>query len=294
MTGFGEATHATAEGTLRVEIKAVNHRFLNTVVRAPQGMDRYDHEIQAWLRPHITRGHVQVVISAEAAGSGADGALPELDIARARQYVALLRRLRDELELSGGPDVTSVARFGDIFRTSQANVRALLSVDPALLKGLIEQAVSGLVAMRESEGRRLEADMNERLQSLDEQLVRVTERAPERLIRERDRLRAAIKELTEEDEVDEERLAREVAYLVERWDLNEEVVRFRSHAEAFREAMAQGAAEAVGKRLSFLVQEMHREVNTMSAKANDADITRATVVMKEEIERLREQIENIE
>jgi uncharacterized protein (TIGR00255 family) len=148
--------------------------------------------------------------------------------------------------------------------------------------------------MREAEGQRLRDDMEGRLASLEQQLTRVIARAPERLVRERDRLRAAIRELTEQAELDEDRLAREVAYMAERWDLNEEIVRFRSHLDAFREGLAQDGAEAVGKRLSFLVQEMHREVNTMAAKANDAEITRATVIMKEEIERLREQIENVE
>jgi uncharacterized protein (TIGR00255 family) len=293
MTGFGEAVHASRDGTLRVEIKAVNHRFLNTVVRAPQGLDRLEHDVQSWLRPHMTRGHVQVNVSLEVAGAGADGGLPELDIERARHYATLLRRLRDELELPGGPDVTAVARFGEIFRSPDGS-RAVASVDPALLRQLVEAAAKSVVVMREAEGQRLRDDMEARLASLDEQLARVVARAPERLTRERDRLRAAIRELTEQAEVDEDRLAREVAYMAERWDLNEEIVRFRSHVDAFREGLAQESGEAVGKRLSFLVQEMHREVNTMAAKANDADIARATVVMKEEIERLREQIENVE
>jgi uncharacterized protein (TIGR00255 family) len=293
MTGFGEAVHASHEGTLRVEIKAVNHRFLNTVVRAPQGFDRLDQEIQAWLRPHMTRGHVQVIVSIEGGSAGANGGLPELDIERARHYANLLRRLRDELELPGGPDVTAVARFGEIFKSSEST-RAAASVDPALLRQLVEAAAKSVVVMREAEGQRLRDDMEARLSSLEHQLARVTARAPERLTRERDRLRSAIRELTEQAEVDDDRLAREVAYMAERWDLNEEIVRFRSHLSAFREGLAQEGGEAVGKRLSFLVQEMHREVNTMAAKANDADITRATVVMKEEIERLREQIENVE
>jgi uncharacterized protein (TIGR00255 family) len=292
MTGFGEAVHAAQQGTVRVEIKAVNHRFLNTVVRTPQGLDRLEHEIQTWIRSHMTRGHVQVVISVEPGGLGSNG-LPELDMERARHYTQLLRRLRDELDLPGGPDVTAVARFGEIFRSPEGS-RVQASVDPALLKQLVESAARSVVVMREAEGQRLRDDMEGRLASLEQQLTRVIARAPERLVRERDRLRAAIRELTEQAELDEDRLAREVAYMAERWDLNEEIVRFRSHLDAFREGLAQDGAEAVGKRLSFLVQEMHREVNTMAAKANDAEITRATVIMKEEIERLREQIENVE
>ena len=119
-------------------------------------------------------------------------------------------------------------------------------------------------------------------------------RAPERLIRERDRLRAAIKELAGQEDVDGDRLAREVAYLAERWDVNEELVRFRSHIELFRETLASEGSEGVGKRLSFVVQELHREANTIGSKANDTEIARAGLALKEDIERLREQVENVE
>jgi len=122
----------------------------------------------------------------------------------------------------------------------------------------------------------------------------VEARAPARLTAERDRLREQIRELADSEDVDEERLAREIAYLAERWDINEEIVRFRSHLDLFRDTLASDVDEAVGKRLSFVVQEMHREANTIGSKANDAAITRASVAMKEEIEKLREQVENVE
>ncbi|MDT8342583.1 MAG: DUF1732 domain-containing protein, partial [Longimicrobiales bacterium] len=140
----------------------------------------------------------------------------------------------------------------------------------------------------------LRADLEGRLDALSALLDGVGERAPGRLAAERDRLRLQIRELTDGDEVDEDRLAREIAYLAEKWDVNEELVRFRSHIELFRETLSGNGAEGVGKRLAFVVQEMHREANTLGAKANDAGITHATVAMKEEIERLREQVENVE
>jgi uncharacterized protein (TIGR00255 family) len=125
-------------------------------------------------------------------------------------------------------------------------------------------------------------------------LAAVRERAPERLVAERDRLRAAVRELAGGVAVDEARLAQEIAYLAERWDVNEELVRFASHVSLFRELLAADAAEPVGKRLSFLVQEIHREANTIGSKANDALIAHRVVAIKEEIERLREQVENVE
>lgn len=159
---------------------------------------------------------------------------------------------------------------------------------------MAEEAAAAARGMREDEGRRLEQDLAERIDAMDALLTTVGERAPERLTAERDRLREAVAELTAQAEVDEDRLAREIAYLAERWDINEELVRFRSHVELFREALAGDGSEPVGKRLGFLVQEMHREANTIGSKANDAEIAQASVGLKEEVERVREQVENVE
>jgi uncharacterized protein (TIGR00255 family) len=293
MTGFGEAERSLEWGRLRVEIKTVNHRFLNTSIRTPPGFDRVEHEIQQWIRPFLARGHatVSVVLERDEGAARAED-LPEVDLPRAARYAALLRSLRDELELAGEVDVASVARFGDLFRVPDGRGR-MPAPDQDTLREVAEDAARAVVAMREAEGARLRADMDGRLDALEEELARVAARAPERLTAERDRLRAQIAELMEQDDVDQERLAREVAYLAERWDINEELVRFRAHVDAFREALAADAGP-VGKRLSFLVQEMHREANTIGSKANDTVIGHASVAMKEEIERLREQVENVE
>ena len=159
---------------------------------------------------------------------------------------------------------------------------------------MIEDAARAVAAMREDEGRRLQADLEGRLAAIDAALDAVAELAPQRLAAERDRLRAAIAELSQGVGVSEERLAQEVAYLAERWDVNEELVRFRSHNELFIALLDASPDEPVGKRLSFLVQEMHREANTIGSKANDASIAHLVVAIKDELERLREQVENVE
>ena len=163
-----------------------------------------------------------------------------------------------------------------------------------MIRRVTEAAAAEVVELREAEGARLQRDLEEHLQAIEEALVRVEAQAPERLVAERDRLRAAVAELTEAHSVDEDRLAREIAYLAEKWDLNEEIVRFRSHVELFTEALQADASEPVGKRLGFLVQEMNREANTIGSKANDAQVTQTAVTLKEEVERLREQLENVE
>ncbi len=218
--------------------------------------------------------------------------MPELDLERAKRYMDLLGELKEGLGLPGVVELDHVVRFGELFRASDQTPAA--DVDPDVLEELTAAALRGVVSMREAEGARLQADLEGRLGEIASQLDTVAARAPERLVAERDRLRAAVSELTEQADVDADRLAREIAYLAEKCDINEELVRFRSHLALFAEVLAGDDGEPAGKRLGFIVQEMHREANTIGSKANDGEISRASVAIKEEIERLREQLENVE
>jgi len=291
MTGFGEAERDTPAGRLRLEVKTVNHRFFNPNVKTPQGFDRFERDVTEALRAHIARGHVSAYLSLDRSVAGA--ATPaRVDLEKARQYRDALEAVQAELAIPGAVELGMLARFGDIFRTPDND--KLPEIDPETVRALADEAARGVVALREAEGVRLHADLAGRLDAMAAQIAVVEKRAPERLVRERERLREAIRDLAAQVDVDEDRLAREVAYVAERWDINEEVVRFRAHVAAFREALESEGPEAVGKRLGFLVQEMHREVNTIGSKANDALIAQASVALKEEIERLREQVENVE
>ena len=291
MTGFGEADAPVEGGRVRAQIRTVNHRFLNTSLRTPHGFDGHDAAIQGWLRPFVSRGNVSLTVTFERDDT-ASSDLPVVDHGRAAHYVSELERLRVEHGLGGTVTVTDLLRFSDLFQSPDKV--AAPELDPELVRGVIEAACEKVVAFRESEGRRLHDDLEGRLVAIEAQLDTVEARAPERLVSERDRLRAAVEELSGDVDVDPERLAREIAWLAEKWDINEEIVRFRAHVAHFRESMDADAAEPVGKRLSFLVQEMHRESNTIGSKANDAGISHASVALKEEVERLREQVENVE
>lgn len=293
MTGYGEGERTLPSGQLRVAIKTVNHRFFNAQVRTPAGFDRFEGDIQGWLRSFFPRGHVNFTLTLERERPGPEEAYPEVDLARARHYKGLLESLKGELDLPGQIELSALLRFNDLFRSPEASGQAL-EVDPEILKEVTDEAARAVVEMREKEGGRLETDLLERLRRMEEELSRVEARAPERLVSERDRLREAIRELSQQAEVDEERLAKEVAYMADRWDINEEIVRFRAHLRAFRDTLASPSPEAVGKRLGFLVQEMHREANTIGSKANDLEMGHASVAIREEIERLREQLENVE
>ncbi len=293
MTGFGEAEEVTAAGVVRVEIKTVNHRFFNANIRTPTGFDRFEADIQSWLRAFLSRGHVTYMLSIDRDTTEANDTLPELDLKRAKHYGELLETLRRELGIEAPVDLSHISRFGEIFRPAEREDGSA-QVEWEVIHRLTQAAAAEVVALREAEGTRLQRDLEEHLQAIDEALVRVEAQAPERLVAERDRLRAAVAELTETHAVDEDRLAREIAYLAEKWDINEEIVRFRSHVELFNEALQADASEPVGKRLGFLVQEMNREANTIGSKANDAQIAQTAVTLKEEVERLREQLENVE
>ncbi len=292
MTGYGEAERAVPAGRLRVEVRTVNHRYFHTTFRLPAALARLESEMREWLRASIARGHATCTVRVDPEGEAAAGSVRVND-ERVAAYLAAFRDLSDRYSIAGAPTLDLLARYSDIF-VRDAAVETEVEVSADDLRAAVDEAARANVRMREDEGLRLHADLEERLSAMEESLAEVRERAPERLLAERDRLREAVRELAEGVGVNEERLAQEVAYLAERWDVNEELVRFASHISLFRELLAADAPEPVGKRLSFLVQEMHREANTIGSKANDSRIAHRVVSIKEEIERVREQVENVE
>jgi len=229
--------------------------------------------------------------------------VPVLDMRRARRYVELLREAEDALGLQSHFDhgdtlgLDTLAGLPGVLRIESPPAA---EVDEDGLLECVESALRGVVAMREAEGRRLERELRGSLARIMDELAAVEAAAPERLLRERDRLRERVAVLSGTVDVDEDRLAREIAYLAERWDIAEEIVRLRSHVALFLESLEAGAgaggprADRAGKRLGFVVQEMYREANTVGSKANDAAISASAVAMKEELERMREQLENVE
>ena len=291
MTGFGEAELEIEAGGLRLEVKTGNHRFLNANIKTPNGFDRFEKAMTDALKLWVSRGHVSAYLTLDR--SSVTGHVePSIDLEKAKGYQTALETLKRELDVPGDPDLEMLTRFSDIFRAPERN--QAISVEEDDLLRLVRKAGSGLRAMREAEGLRLASDLDDRLRAIESRLDEVEKRAPERLTEQRTKLRRAVQELSAQVEVDEDRLAREIAYLAEKWDINEEIVRFRSHIDLFRTALNGDASEPVGKRLGFLVQEMLREANTVASKANDSKLAQASVAIKEEIERIREQVENVE
>jgi uncharacterized protein (TIGR00255 family) len=287
MTGFGAAEGAVAGGWIRFEIRTVNHRHFNLATKLPAELAVLEGELRERLRREFDRGHVAV--QARWTEYPAVAAGFTVDLERARLVTERLRELQSALGLAGEITVEMVARQADVISSGGSDAAEIRwgEVEP-----IVAKAAAECRAMRGREGEVLVAELRHRLDLLEGSGARVAARAPERLVRERDRLRGAVAELLDGKPVDDARLAQEIAFQADRLDITEELVRFRAHLGAAREALA--AAKPAGKQLGFLAQELGREVNTMGAKANDAEIAHEVVAMKAELEKLREQLENLE
>lgn len=290
MTGFGTAMGTVGAQRLSVEIRAVNHRFFNPAIKLPSRMTQWEGEVREALRKRFSRGHVSLSARVE---READRALA-IDEQRVALYVQQLRGLKERLALSGDVDLATVMRLPDVIRASDDDSAELESGSADELLAVIHDAANGLDLMRDAEGARISAFLDEHLTIIEAALARIRERAPARLVEQHRRLQAAVTELAAGVAVDAQRLAQEIAILADRMDVSEELNRFGAHIQAFRAALAEDQSAGVGKRLGFLIQEMLREANTIGSKASDAAILNDVVTIKEELERLREQSENVE
>lgn len=288
MTGFGSADGNVLGGRLRVEIRTVNHRFFNPQLKLSSDLAPLEGDVRERLRELLGRGHVTVLARWIEPPTVAAPALT-VNLERARAVVRALRDLKKQLRLKGEPGLDFVARHPDVLAAQNGDAAAVTWAD---VRPVVEAAARDVLAMREREGATLAADLSGRLDALDALVGSVEARAPERVKAERERLKRAVAELAGGVQADPQRLAMEIALLADRLDITEEIVRFRSHLAACRQALAGDGA--VGKQLGFLAQELLREVNTMGSKANDAAITQAVVSMKGELEKFREQLENLE
>jgi uncharacterized protein (TIGR00255 family) len=287
MTGFGIADGPVAGGVLQVEIRAVNHRYFNLSTRLPAELGPLEWEIRELLRTELERGHV-TVSARWLVRAVPEGGRLQLDPDRAREAMARLRELQAAVGLSGEVTLDLVASQPGVF-VSAGEATEPLEWD--LVRPVVAAATAEVQAMRRREGKALGAELRLRLDLIERHAGTVRARAPHRLVAERDRLRASVQELMNGRPVDETRLMQEIAFLADRLDLTEELVRLAAHLDAARTAL--DGDRAAGKQLGFLAQEIGREVNTIGSKANDAGIQHCVIEMKGELERFREQLENL-
>ena len=290
MTGFGSAEDRVLSGRLRVDIRTVNHRYFNPQLKLPADLAGVEIEIRDRLRQLLERGHVAVTARWVEGPASERGVT--VDLVRAKQVQAAAQQLKKKLKLKGTVDLAFVARHPEVLTATNGGSGSEQPVQWADVQPVVERAARDVVAMREKEGQALAVELNARLGALEAGTRIIEEQAPARLKAEHERLKQAVAELTAGVSVDEQRLALEIALLADRLDITEELVRFRAHVAAARAAL--GSEQAVGKQLGFLAQELLREVNTMGSKANDARITQTVIAMKGDLEKFREQLENLE
>lgn len=288
MTGYGSGDGPVAGGRVTVEVKTVNHRHFNFAPKLPTEFAPLEGELRERLRKELERGHVAVSLRWTELPAASTRAI-RVDEVRAAAVAAELRRVQQALGLDGGVTLELVARQPDVLVSTAGE-----APEPtwAELEPVVAQAISECRRMRVREGAVLGAELRRRLQAIADAAAQVETLAPARVVREQARLQAAVVELTRGVALDPARLAQEIALLADRLDITEELVRLRAHVAAALAALA--AERAVGKELGFLAQELGREVNTIGSKANDAEIARLVIGMKGELEKIREQLENLE
>jgi uncharacterized protein (TIGR00255 family) len=288
MTGYGKGEYVEGGLELTCEIKTVNNRYLDVSIKAPRIFAAYEDVIRNTIRKKLTRGHADVFISFKDKRERPTALA--VDIALAGSYVAAAKALKEEFpDLTDDVTLSSVLRYPDVLKQEDSQ-----SLDEEMTKGLdvaLNIALDKLNEMRLVEGEKLKADMLARVDTIEGIVGEIAQRAPLIAKEYREKLTARVKEYLDGANIDESRLLTEVAVFTDKSNIDEELTRLRSHIEQFRAIAKEGI---VGRKLDFLVQEFNREANTTCSKSNDVAITRAGLNLKNEIEKIREQVQNLE
>jgi len=292
MTGFGRASFVVEGAHFDVEVRTVNHRFLDASVRLPRMLSAHESEMRPRIAERMARGKVDLTVSL-AAGTAPAPRL-EVDAGAASQYVAAAARLSAEHDLPGELDVAALLGLPGVARTIEREL-AEAPLRSALLAA-VDAALDAAVAMRTTEGASLERELRARLVRIEELAEEIGGRSDSVAVAARERLRKRAEQLGRETGlVDEARLAQEIVIAADRLDITEERVRLTSHVAQFRQILDEsGPGKPAGRRLDFLLQELGREANTIGSKGGDAPIAHLVVELKTELERVREQVQNVE
>ena len=288
MTGYGRGEYKQNGVELTVEIKTVNNRYLDAVIKAPRIFAAHEENIRGIIREKLTRGHADVFISFS--DKREREKVLNLDENAARSYVAAAGKVAALFpEIANDLTVTSVLRYPEVLKSEDA-----AAADDEIIAATVEalqSALEKLNAMRHIEGEKLKCDMLSRMDTIEKLVAEVEVRAPLVVEGYRTKLEAKMKKILENTEVDQARLLTEAALFADKSNIDEELTRLHSHISQFREICKD---ELVGRKLDFLVQEFNRETNTICSKSNDIDITRLGLALKNEIEKVREQVQNVE
>jgi uncharacterized protein (TIGR00255 family) len=291
MTGYGRAEAVLGGRKYVVEIKSLNHRYLELSLRIPANLLPLEMEIKKKINEQLIRGKIDITIRRETY-SGIEGSrLLEVNLPLVKNYYDLLIQLKDLFNLKEDITLDMMAGLKDVFiplETLEDEITVLWEG----LAGVLSDAIAALIEMRQKEGEVLGQDLKARLYLINEHLDEINARAPQIVLEYQKRLVARIRELMDGMVIDESRLSQEVAIMAEKSDITEEIVRFRSHIKQFFEMLK--SPEAMGRKVDFLIQEMNREVNTIGSKSSDAEVSCHVIEIKSELAKLREQVQNLE
>lgn len=288
MTGFGRAEAVTPERKITVELKSVNHRYLDLNIKMPKKLAFLEGNIRSLMKEYMQRGKVDVFITCE------DYTLNRVALKYnrelAKEYLGYLNEMAEEFGLENDVRVSTLSRYPEVLTMEEQSVdeEQLWSS----LEGPLREACTKFVETRTREGENLKKDLIEKLHGLDEKVQLVEERSPEVVQAYREKLEAKVHELLEDSQIDENRIAAEVVLFSDKICNDEETVRLRSHIKGMEKILSE--SEGIGRKLDFMAQEMNREANTILSKSNDLTVSNVAIDLKTEIEKIREQIQNIE
>ena len=289
MTGFGRAECQNGDYSYKAEIRSVNNRFIEINTRLPKAYVDLEQPLKKLIKSHCTRGSISITITLASTNESSGEWEVKPNLSLASQYVEALEKIQTSLGLEGKLNIDSVVGLRDIIKVEP------VTIDPAkesLLLNITESALTSLRKMREEEGKHLQEDLAERIDLIEKHAVQIKKRQPEIIQEYKARLEEKVKLLNDGVEVDASRLAQETAILADRCDITEEITRLNSHLKQFRKLFE--STEPVGRKLEFITQEINREVNTMGSKSSDIEATSLVIEMKSTLEKIREQLANIE
>jgi len=289
MTGFGRGEMSDDGIIATVEIKSLNSRFLDLNIRLPQKFQDKELQIKELIQNSISRGKLNVSVHLDL--KNGDEAGLNYDKDKVKAYASVLKEISEIADLQEDISLRTLLSFSDIFSVQDEDDEKLEKAWK-LIFAAAKEAIGNLIKMRTQEGNQLKEDLEERIQSIEDELTSIKDKSENRIPEAKKKLHDRIKNLIDDDNFDEDRLELEVAVIVDKMDITEEVVRLKSHLKFFLEAIKEGSL--MGRRLNFLTQEMNRELNTIGSKANNSDIAHHVVRSKESLEQIREQVQNIE
>ncbi len=287
MTGYGKANQEIDFRKYQVEIKSVNHRYLDISVRLPRELNYLEDYIKKAISAKIKRGKIDVFITFE--NNSKEGKEIKINTQLAKNYIAELRKLANEENLLTDIQVTEIAKYPDVLSIQENQDDEKIKFE--LLK-VVEEATDNLIDMRKAEGEKIAEDLNKRLDIIQEKINELDKFSTGLIEEYVVKLEERIKQILKEQEIDKNRLAQEVVIYADKCSIQEEITRLNSHIAQFKNILQ--SDEAVGKKIDFIIQEMNRETNTIGSKSNSLDVTNGVIDMKTEIENLREQVQNIE